>query len=188
MVWILPTTLEVEGVEYGINSDFRPCLSAMQAMDDILIPDIEGYYFAMNIIFGEGNLARIKNHTQALSQMAWFLNCGRESTSRDSVDFFAPPMIDWEQDGWLIFSGIAQTIGRDIRMDDYCHFWSFMAYFQGMGECTFTIVRSIRYKLAKRVKLENWEQEFYRKNRDIVDVKKDAQAREDLFNQVFGLA
>ncbi len=116
----------------------------------------------------------------------WFLNCGKEAPTKDDDDI-SPPLMDWEQDEQLIFSGIAKTVGRDIRMDAYCHYWSFMSYFMGMGECTFTYVKSIRHKLARHEKPEKWEQDFYRENREVVNIKREAEMREDLFKQVFGM-
>ena len=187
MVGVLPNTLEVEGVEYDINSDFRLCLLAIVAMDDIGFSDSSGIDFALDVIFGKENMSKIKNKTEAGVKMMWFLSSGKELESKDEADPFSPPLVDWEQDERLIFTGIAGKIGRDIRMDEYCHFWTFMAYFHSMSDCAFTDVKSIRYKMAKKIKLEKSEQDFYRRNREIVDIKRDTQEREDLFNQVFGV-
>lgn len=185
MIGELPETLEVGGVEYEINCDFRACLAILTAFGDNELANRDKAFVALDIIYGEENLAKITDYSEAYSKAVWFLNCGKDIAERTEENH-QPPLVDWEQDEQLIFSGIAATVGRDIRMDAFCHYWSFVSYFLGMGECTFTAVKSIRYKLARHEKLEKWEQEYYRANREVVDIKRETEKREELFKQVFG--
>ena len=188
MFGYLPDTLEIGGIEYEINSDFRVCIATLMMLEDDDLSDDEKIVIMMVRLFGEESIAKITEFGEACRKTIWFLNCGRDSEPRE--DGFAIPsslIMDWEQDERLIFAGIAKTVGRDIRADEYCHFWSFMAYFMGMGECAFTTVKSIRYKIARHQKLEKWEQVFYRENREIIDIRKNIEKGERLFNEVFGL-
>ena len=41
-----------------------------------------------------------------------------------------------------------------------------------MGECTYSTVLSIRNKRKKGKKLEQWEQEFYSANKNLVDIRR----------------
>lgn len=47
-----------------------------------------------------------------------------------------------------------------------------MSYFYEIGDGMFATVVGIRSKLNKHKKLEKNEQEFYRKNKELVDLKK----------------
>lgn len=186
MVGYLPETLEIGGMEYEINSDFRACLTVLTAFNDSELTNQDKLMVMIVVFFGEENISCITDYAEAYSKVVWFLNCGKNITEAED-ERPLPPLMDWEQDEQLIFSGIAATIGRDIRMDTYCHYWSFISYFMGMGECTFTAVKSIRHKLAKHEKLEKWEQDFYRDNREVVDIKREAEMKENLFKQFFGV-
>ena len=185
MVGYLPETLNIAGVEYEINTDFRACLSIFTAFSDPELTNEDKVQVMLIILLGEENLAKISDYSEACRRALWFLNCGKDMKD-DAEESPLSPTMDWEQDELLIFSGIATTIGRDVRMDPVCHYWAFMAYFLGMEECTFTVIRSIRRKMAKHQKLEKWEQDFYRENRKIVDIRKEREMKERLFEEVFG--
>ena len=186
MVGILPTTLEADGVSYEINSDFRACLAVLAAFEDASLTNRDKLTVALTILYGEENLPRIVNYKEAYEKAMWFLNCGK-AFAETEPDELAPPLMDWEQDEQLIFSGIAATIGRDVRAEGYCHYWAFISYFMGMGECTFTAVKAIRHKLGKHEKLEKWEQDFYRENRELVDLRREVDWKEELYKRVFGV-
>lgn len=57
-----------------------------------------------------------------------------------------------------------------------------MAYFNAIGEGQLSTLVSLRDKLSRGKKLEKWEQEYYRKNKSRVDLKKRYSA-EDLAEQ-----
>ena len=185
MVGYLPETLNIGGVEYEVNTDFRASLSILTAFGDPDLTNEDKVRVMLVILFGDENLAKIDDYTEACKKALWFLNCGKDENG-DAEESSLSPTMDWEQDELLIFSGIATTIGRDVRMDPACHYWAFMSYFLGMGECAFTVIRSIRRKMARHQKLEKWEQEFYRENRKVVEIKKEAEMKQRLFEQVFG--
>lgn len=67
----------------------------------------------------------------------------------------------------------------------FIHCKSISAYFE-IGECAFATVVSIRNKKARGKKLEKWEQEYYRENRNTVDIKpklsEDEKSALDFFN------
>ena len=81
-------------------------------------------------------------------------------------------MLDWEQDESIIFPAINKVAGAETRSQSYIHWWTFMGYFMEIEEGTFSMVLGIRQKKAKHKKLEKWEQEFYRNNKELCDLKK----------------
>ncbi|MFR6373307.1 MAG: hypothetical protein ACLUOB_05615 [Subdoligranulum sp.] len=58
-----------------------------------------------------------------------------------------------------------------VRALPYLHWWTFIAYFMNIGSGPLATVVGIRHKLAKGQKLEKWEQQFYRENKEIVDLR-----------------
>ena len=82
-----------------------------------------------------------------------------------------PKLYDWEQDESFIFSAINKVIGKEIRNEEYCHWWTFLGYFNEISESTFNTLVCLRNKKTKGIKLTKEEQEFYRKNKEIVDLK-----------------
>lgn len=53
-----------------------------------------------------------------------------------------------------------------------------MAFFNGIGEGQLATLVSIRDKLRRGKKLESWEREFYRDNKERVDLKRPYTAEE----------
>ena len=80
-------------------------------------------------------------------------------------------MIDWEQDAAIIIPEINKVAGREIRLDPNIHWWTFMGWFMGIGDGLLASVLHVRQKLSNGKKLEQWEQEFYKANRSICDLK-----------------
>lgn len=54
----------------------------------------------------------------------------------------------------------------------FLHWWTFLAYFNAIGEEQLSTLISIRDKLNRGKKLEKWEQEYYRENKERMDLKK----------------
>ena len=72
----------------------------------------------------------------------------------------------------MIFSAINKIAGKEIRAVEYLHYWTFIGFFNEIGEGVFSTVLNIRNKKARHKKLEKWENEFYRNNKEIVDIKR----------------
>lgn len=54
----------------------------------------------------------------------------------------------------------------------YIHWWTFLGYFNEIGEGLFSTVINIRQKKNKGKKFEKYEQDFYQNNKDLIDLKK----------------
>ena len=66
---------------------------------------------------------------------------------------------------------INRVAGCEVRALPFLHWWTFLAYFRGIGEGQLSAVVGIREKRRKGKKLDEWERDFYRENRDMVDFK-----------------
>ena len=71
-----------------------------------------------------------------------------------------------------------KVLGREIRGKEHLHWWTFISAYYEIGECLFAQIVNIRQKKAYGKKLDKAEQEWYRKNRDLVDIKRQYTASE----------
>jgi len=72
----------------------------------------------------------------------------------------------------MIFSAVNKVAGREIRELEYLHWWTFLGYFNEVGEGTFSFVVGIRHKLNKGKKLEKHEKEFLSQNKELIRLEK----------------
>lgn len=167
MRWSLPSKVDINGSEYLINADYRVILGIISRLNDPEQDDFIKVYVCLALFYPAFEEIPESSYQEAMNRMFWFISCGEEPDNRKE-----PKLVDWEQDYLLIASDINRIAGRDIRADSFCHWWTFISYFMGIGEGQLSLVVSIREKLRKGKKLEKWEREYYQKNRAKVDLKR----------------
>lgn len=79
--------------------------------------------------------------------------------------------MNWEKDFPLIVGPVNRVLGREIRDETPIHWWTFLSAYYEIGDCLFAQVVRIRDKKARGKKLDNQEKEFYKRNREIIDIK-----------------
>lgn len=168
MIGRLPSTLTVDGEEYTIRTDFRDILTIMVAFNDPELTDGEKYVVMLAVLFEDSEtILDGCSRSDAIQKALWFLDCGQ--TSEDKK----PPLkvMDWEQDEPILFPAINKVAGTEVRTTEYMHWWTFMGYFMEIEDGTFSAVLGIRQKKARGKRLEKWDQEFYRENSAMCDLK-----------------
>ncbi len=168
--WILPETALIGDTEYALNTDYRDILEIMGYLNDPDTPEYLRWQIAVALFF-EGDIPA-KDMQAAMEYLAAFISCGEKDAKP------GPKLLDWEQDALAIVADVNKVAGREIRSLPYLHWWTFLAYFQAIGEGQLSTIVSIRDKLRRGKKLEKWEQEFYRENKSRVDFKKKYSAEE----------
>ena len=173
----LPTALTVGGEERAIRSDYRAALDIFLALTDSELDDENKALELLDILYVDE--IPMEHWKEAIEQGLWFLNGGEPERQGKS-----PKLVDWAQDFNLIAAPISQSVGKDIRGMDYMHWWTFLSAYSNIGDCMFAHVVSIRDKLARGKKLDKTDRDFYRRNRDIIDIKKPlTQAEEALLGE-----
>ena len=76
-----------------------------------------------------------------------------------------------EQDAPLIAADINKAAGCEVRALPYLHWWTFMAWFNSIGDGQLATMLRVRSKLHHGQKLQPWEQDYYRKNKAMVDLR-----------------
>ena len=163
MIGVLPRTLEVNGVDYPIRSDYRVALLIFQVLNSDFTQ-----YEKLRIYLESLYIEVPSDIEKALEKANWFLDGGDTPKSKK----LPKKTFDWVQDEYLIFPAINKVAGCETRNSEYIHWWTFLGYFNEMGEGLFSQVINIRSKKNKHKKLEKWEEDFYKEHREIIDLKK----------------
>lgn len=181
MIYDLPTSLTVCGTEYEINSDFRVILDVIIVLNDVELTDAERLFFALGFFYRNFENMPTEHHQEAIRWCFWFINGGKFEESKKTN---APVLMDWEHDFQYIVSPINRVIGHEVRADKYLHWWTFLGAYMEIGDCTFAQIVRIRSAKAKGKKLDKQDQEWYARNRDLVDLKtKYTAAEEDMLRK-----
>ena len=174
--WDLPTSLQVNDVQYAIRTDFRVVLDVLAAMNDpdLFEPDAgeeeQNYVRAsvmLQILLEDYDSLPASDYAEACEKAIKFIDMGMKDDGKRK-----PHTMDWEQDAQIIIPAINRVQGCEIRALPYLHWWSFLGAYMEIGDCLFAQVVNIRKKKQKHQKLEKWEREFYNANRQIVDLRK----------------
>lgn len=161
--WQLPESAIIGGEEYEINADFRNILEIIKHLNDPDKPEYVRWRVAI-ALFYEGEIPK-EHELEAMEFLSAFISYGEKDTKP------GPKLIDWEQDTRVIVADVNKVAGMEIRALPYLHWWTFLSYFGAIGEGQLSTVVSIRDKLRRGKKLEKWEQDFYRENKSLVDLK-----------------
>lgn len=162
MIGLLPKSLNIDGKDYEINSEYRVALLIFQAYSDPELNDIEKSRVCIECLYKDIP----KDLNKALVKAMWFLDGGNTPKSKQ-----APKRIlDWEQDESIIFPAINKVAGKEVRSVDYMHWWTFLGMFGEIGDGLYSQVMNIRAKKAKHKKLDDSEKQFYREHKELIDL------------------
>lgn len=173
----LPASLRVGGADFSIRTDFRVILKICQYFAN---PDYEEEAWAICLRSLYVDFDKIPREAllEAAQQALWFIDGGITNQKDEGVK--KPILMDWEQDASLIIPAINKVAGMEVRAVQYMHWWTFLGYYQEIGDSVFSTVLSIRSKMAKGKKLEKWEKEYLRDNRKMVTIQRKMSKEEQL--------
>ena len=161
LVDTLPEAVEVDGVMYEIDTDFRQCLRIIMAFEDPELTNFEKQMIMLTNLYGEN---APENLHGALKAAIGFLD-GAFVVDEDQARN-GPKVYSFNKDAMLIYSAFSQTHGVDLSMVDM-HWWKFLALFMDLGaETTFTELVGLR----KRVKTGTATKEERKLARDLGSV------------------
>lgn len=165
-VWELPTSLHVGGSDWKIRSDFRAILDILMFFNNPDYEPDERWEICLDILYEdyEGMPDSIKQ--EAYEKAIEFIDMGIKDDGKRKAH-----TMDWEQDAVVITPSVNRVLGYEVRAQKYIHWWTFLGAYMEIGESVFSQILSIRIKKSEGKKLEKWEQEFYRKNKEIIDLQ-----------------
>jgi hypothetical protein len=135
----LPLSVDIGGVAYPINTDYRTCLRVILAFEDDSLTAYEKQTVMLCNLYPE----MPPDVLEATKQAALFLNGGRES--EDSAG--GPRVYSFGKDANLIFAAFRQTHNIDLKTASL-HWFEFLALFMDLGsETTFCNLVSLRKRI-----------------------------------------
>lgn len=165
--WELPESLSVGCTEWNIRTDFRAVLDILKYFGDPDYEPDEKWEVCLDILYKDyANMPNVLKQ-DAAKKAIWFIDMGIEDEGKKK-----PNIMDWEQDFPIIIPSVNRVLGTEIRSINYLHWWTFLGAYMEIGESLFSQVLNIRQKKAKGKRLEKWENEFYKENKGLIDIKK----------------
>lgn len=160
----LPEAIEIDGVEYELNTDYRVGLQIMMAFED---PDLTG--FEKQAVMLQLLYPVVPPDARRGCELAVkYLNCGQEPKLSDE-EADTTRYYSWSQDARYIMAAIEQTYHIDLSTANL-HWWRFSYMFLDLHEnCFFSRLIYLRKQKAKG-KLTKEEKEWYYSMREIVDL------------------
>jgi hypothetical protein len=132
----LPTSVEIDGVNYNISSNFRSYIKLELIMNDSDLTEVEKLYIILQIFYGD---QKINNLQKAVDAVLWMYRGGEEITKREEEehegDHIAPkPIYDFNYDADLIYAAFLTQYNIDLNSIEYMHWWKFRALLRGLSE------------------------------------------------------
>ena len=157
----LQDAVTVDGRSCRIRTDYRVILEIFVMLQDPELDDGDRTEALMRMFYVD----RPEDVKTAIEAFASFVD------PRPRSDRKRPGLVDWEADFDLIAAAVNHVLGTECRALSYLHWRTFLgAYMEISPESLFSRVISVREKVRAGKKLEKWEREWYRKNKDLVDL------------------
>ncbi|MGL5330439.1 MAG: Gp15 family bacteriophage protein [Peptostreptococcaceae bacterium] len=192
LVDLLPTTIEVGGIDYPINTDFRTSILFEQMMVDTDIDDKYKGSLALDYYFGEDNPAiNENNEVEFMKKALGFYNHKKdidkeiENIENDEVQEESSnnaKIYDYDYDDIYIYSAFLQQYGIDLQDIEYLHWWKFKAMFNSLKEdCKFCKILEYRGVDLSKIQ-DNDRRAFYKKMKDMYRLPDKATLEEEKKN------
>lgn len=157
----LPEAAVIGGKKYGIRWEWRQVLAVLAILDGTE-PEWLRWFRAVERFYE----APIPDQYigEAAQFLADFVTAGQSGKP-------GPKLFDWQADAMEIISDVNRVAGFEVRKEKL-HWWTFLAWFRAIGEGQLSALVTVRSKLMRGERLSDWEQEFYRANRDRVRLQR----------------
>ena len=175
LIDLLPIKVEIEGIEYDINSDFRTSMLFELMMSDNELDDMQKieqalilYYPAYHIMLDNPDGFNIN---LAMDQLLWFYRCGKDmAASIGNGKGKSNQIYDFNFDDDYIYSAFLDQYSIDLQDVDL-HWWKFKAMFKSLKEDN-EIVKIMGYRSIDLNKIKDKEQKIqYKKMKELYKIK-----------------
>lgn len=164
--WTLPRKLNVGGKDYPIRYQYDAVLTILAAYNDPNLEPDERTEVLLTILYPDLETIPEEHIQEAVNKALEFIDCGQKDDGKPK-----PRLMDWEQDADIIIPAINNVAGMEVRSNPDLHWWTFWGFFMSIGDSVFSTVIHIRMKKKSGKKLDKWEEEYYRENKSLIDLK-----------------
>lgn len=157
-----PEAVRIDGVQYGLNTDFRVGLRIMAAYEDPALTGLEKQLVLCGLLYQK----QPPDFSKAVRAGVRFLDGGEPPGERVGGRKYS-----FTQDGAYIYSAVLQTHGVDLQTVDYMHWWKFRALFLDLREdTTFQRMLSLRSRREKGL-LTREEKRLWMDMADVLELR-----------------
>ena len=191
MEYGLPKSVCIGGKEFEIRYDYRVILDIFEVLNDADLNDNARAYTVLNMFYMDFD--SLTDYEAAVKECFRFINGGNiEENQKRRVQ-----LMNWAQDFQYIVAPVNRVLGYEMRAVDYdfaentggIHWWTFLSAYLEIGDCLFAQIVRIRDLKSKGKPLDKQDREFYKNNRNIIDLKvKVSDAENELIKQWTGKA
>lgn len=174
----VPTSVDIDGVEYEINSNFRYGILFELLMQDSTIEEKDKIYMALDLYYP----VIPTNIDEAIEKILWFYKCGKDEAKVKSTgkDRGATQIYSFEYDDDYIYSAFLDQYRVDLQDIKYLHWWKFKAMFKSLKEDNM-IVKIMGYRSIDLSKIKDKEQkEYYKKMQKLYEIPVSKNEKEKL--------
>ena len=158
----LPETVEIDGAEYWINSDFRISILFELLMQDDEVGKRQKLMQGLSLYYP----VVPENMTEAGEKKIWFYRCGRKDLHDQSGRTGkgnSKQVYSFDYDDAYIYAAFLQQYGIDLQDVANLHWWKFRALFKALGEDT-EFVKIMGYRSVEITsKMSKEQKAFYKK-------------------------
>jgi len=168
LIDLLPKEIEIEGIEYKINSDFRNSMLFELMMSDNKLDDNQKIEQALKLYYP--NIPQ--NIDLAVDQLLWFYRCGKDVVkSSGSGKGKSAQIYDFNFDDDYIYSAFLDQYNIDLQDIENLHWWKFKAMFKSLREDN-EIVKIMGYRSMDLNKIKDKEEKaHYKKMKDLYKIQ-----------------
>lgn len=154
----LPETVEVNGKEFFIDTDFRTCIIFEKILESD-IPSRQKVDEFIGLFFPEGRPDDLSAATEAILHL---YRCGddnkpvrqRKRQMNGKVEIKPQMIYNYEYDAPYIFGAFYAQYGIDLNEIEFLHWWKFQALFKSLEDHN-KIVEIMGYRATDLSKIEN---------------------------------
>lgn len=172
LIDLLPIDLEINGVRYKINTDFRYWINYTLLLEDNSFTEEEKILTVLQLIFVD---IIPENLQEAFEKIKWFYNCGEEirtSNYKPVGKNEAEKIFDYEYDANYIYSAFMTQYHIDLQDVDL-HWWKFQSLFRALDDnLLFSKIQKYRAIDLKDIK-DSKEKAFYKKMKKLYELPRD---------------
>lgn len=183
LIDLVPQTVEIEGVEYVINSDFRHGILFELLMTDEELSDDEKITQALELYYP----VLPKNINEAIEKIIWFYTCGKDKVkSKTKGTGKSTQIYSFNHDDDYIYSAFLSQYNIDLQDIEYLHWFKFKAMFKALKEDN-EIVKIMGYRSMDLSKIKDKEQrEYYRNMQELhrIPIYEDADEELNRINEI----
>lgn len=182
LIDLLPKSLEINGIEYEINFDFRTSILFEMMMQDDELSDKEKIFKTLELYYPTIPENIDKNINEAIDKVVWFYQGGKDIKSRRSGrgNGMSEKTYSFEYDDEYIYSAFLDQYNIDLQDADELHWWKFKAMFKALKEDN-EIVKIMGYRtMTLDNKMSKEEKDYYRKMKKLYEIPKSRNEKEKI--------